>query len=146
LALLGYAGSGQLGNFGGVGLDQSTFGFAVFLWFTAVGWLTVAMAGGIRYRPRKPKRATPRPAEPDVEPLSEFEADDPGADVAADDTSATESGAELPSDQPASSPDGPAGPAPSRAPERPASSPDRPDGPAPSRAPERPASSPDDDS
>src|ERR1700761_5156494 len=90
LALLGYAGSGQLGNFGGVGIDQSTFGFAVFLWFTAVGWLTVAMAGGIRYRPRKPKRATPPPPEPDVEPSLESEAG-PGIDH--------------PSDQPASSPD-----------------------------------------
>ena len=70
LALLGYAGSGQLGNFGGVGLDQSTFGFAVFLWFTAVGWLTVVMAGGIRHRPRKPKPSPPPPAEPDAEPSS----------------------------------------------------------------------------
>ena len=71
MALLGYAGSGQLGNFGGVGVDQSTFGFAVFLWFTAVGALTVAMAGGIRYRPRKPKPDGPRRrrAEPDVEPV-----------------------------------------------------------------------------
>jgi hypothetical protein len=124
LALLGYAGSGQLGNFGGVGLDQSTFGFAVFLWFTAVGWLTVAISGGIRYRPRKPKRATPPPTEPDDEPLIEFEADDPGADMAAHDTSATESGIDLPSKRPASSPDGPDGPAPSRAADQPASSPD----------------------
>jgi Family of unknown function (DUF6350) len=145
LALLGYAGSGQLGNFGGVGLDQSTFGFAVFLWFTAVGWLTVTMSGGIRYRPRKPKRAAP-PAEPAVEPLMDLEADDQDADVAAPHPSATESDIEHPSDQPASSPDGPDGPAPSRAPDQPASSPDGPDGPAPSRAPDQPASSPDDDS
>jgi hypothetical protein len=124
LALLGYAGSGQLGNFGGVGLDQSTFGFAVFLWFTAVGWLTVAMAGGIRYRPRKPKRAVSPPAEPGVEPLIDFEADDPGADVAAHDTSATESGIDHPPDGPASSPDGSDGPAPFRAADQPASSPD----------------------
>jgi Family of unknown function (DUF6350) len=139
LALLGYAGSGQLGNFGGVGLDQSTFGFAVFLWFTAVGWLTVAMAGGIRYRPRKPKRATPRPTEPDVEPSIEFEADDPGAD----DALATGPGIDHPSERPAASPDGPDGPAPSRAADQPASSPDGPDGPAPSRAADQPASSPD---
>ena len=52
MALLGYAGGGQLGNFGDVGVDQSTFGFAVFLWFAGVGWLTVVMAGGIRYRRR----------------------------------------------------------------------------------------------
>src|SRR6202012_6275274 len=94
LALLGYAGSGQLGNFGGVGIDQSTFGFAVFLWFTAVGWLTVAMAGGIRYRPRKPKRPVPAPAESNVEPTI----DDHPSDLEA-------------ADRPASSPDGPDGPA-----------------------------------
>jgi hypothetical protein len=147
LALLGYAGSGQLGNFGGVGLDQSTFGFAVFLWFTAVGWLTVTMAGGIRYRPRKLKRAAPAPAEPDVEPLTDLEADDPGTDVAAhDDTSATESDIDHPADQPASSPDGSDGPAPFRAADQPASSPDGSDGPAPLRAADQPASSPDDDS
>jgi hypothetical protein len=136
LALLGYAGSGQLGNFGGVGLDQSTFGFAVFLWFTAVGWLTVAMAGGIRYRPRKPKRVAPPP---DDGPLIDVEADDPGADVAAHDQPASSP------DQPASSPDGFDGPAPSRAADQPASSPDGFDGPAPSRAADQPASSPDDD-
>ncbi len=55
LALLGYAGSGQLGNFGGVGIDQGTFGFAIFLWFTSIGALTVVMAGGVRRRPRLPK-------------------------------------------------------------------------------------------
>jgi hypothetical protein len=113
-----------LGNFGGVGLDQSTFGFAVFLWFTAVGWLTIAMSGGIRYRPRKPKRAALPPAELAVEPLIDFEADDAGADVAAHDTSATESGIDHPPDGPASSPDGPDGPAPFRAADQPASSPD----------------------
>ncbi len=69
LALLGYAGSGQLGNFGGVGIDQGTFGFAIFLWFTVIGALTVVMAGGIRRRPRKPKPLAAAPA-PD------FEADD----------------------------------------------------------------------
>ncbi len=57
MALLGYAGSGQLGNFGDVGIDQGTFGVAVFLWFAVVGAITVAMAGGVRYRPRKPKAA-----------------------------------------------------------------------------------------
>ncbi|HYB82878.1 MAG TPA: DUF6350 family protein [Mycobacterium sp.] len=99
MALLGYAGGGQLGNFGGVGVDQGTFGFAVFLWFAVVGAITVAMAGGISYRPRKPKpaRAAPPPAEPAVEPsvsaepVTEFEDDDPGDAVEAD--------------QPASSPD-----------------------------------------
>jgi hypothetical protein len=87
VALLGYAGSGQLGNFGGVGIDQSTFGFAIFLWFTAIGSLTVVMAGGIRRRPRAPKpvRAQPAPPEPADPTPDLFEADD--AQVEACDTS-----------------------------------------------------------
>jgi hypothetical protein len=87
MALLGYAAGGQLGNFGDVGIDQGTFGFAVFLWFTSVGWVTVAMAGGIRYRPRKPRppRAAPPVAEPAVErPIAEPEDQDPGVADAAD--------------------------------------------------------------
>jgi peptidoglycan/LPS O-acetylase OafA/YrhL len=84
LALLGYAGSGQLGNFGGVGIDQGTFGFAIFLWFTAIGALTSVMAGGIRRRPRpKPVPVAPPPAEPAM------------PDVEDDDTS----GIDLPHDE-----------------------------------------------
>jgi hypothetical protein len=60
MALLAYAGSGQLGNFGHVGVDQATFGPAVFLWFAGIGALTVAMSGGItrglRMPPSTPKR------------------------------------------------------------------------------------------
>ena len=56
MAVLGYAGGGQLGNFGGVGVDQATFAPAVFLWFFLVGAVTVAMSGGIR---RGPKRVKP---------------------------------------------------------------------------------------
>jgi Family of unknown function (DUF6350) len=88
LALLGYAGSGQLGNFGGVGIDQGTFGFAIFLWFTAIGSLTVVMAGGIRRRPRAPKpvRAAPAPPEPPVpaDPMPDFFAEDDSQVEAAD--------------------------------------------------------------
>jgi hypothetical protein len=75
MALLGYAAGGPLGNFGDVGVDQSTFGFAVFLWFAAVGWVTVAMAGGIRYRPRaaKPVRVAQPPEEPTVAPSAPTE-------------------------------------------------------------------------
>ncbi len=65
MALLGYAGGGQLGNFGGVGIDQGTFGFAIFLWFTGVGSITVAMAGGVgpvRAHPNQSPSAQP-PAE-----------------------------------------------------------------------------------
>jgi hypothetical protein len=47
-------------------VDQSTFGFAVFLWFASVGWVTVTLAGGIRYR-----RRTPRPAQPSRGPSGE---------------------------------------------------------------------------
>ncbi|MGA8330125.1 MAG: hypothetical protein WB777_12620, partial [Mycobacterium sp.] len=58
--------------------------FAVFLWFAAVGWATVAMAGGIRYRVRKPKpvRPTEQPAEPHIEAPVPV---DPVPDVVVDD-------------------------------------------------------------
>jgi Family of unknown function (DUF6350) len=56
MALLGYAAGGRLGNFGDVGVDQGTFAPAVFLWFVGVGGVTVAMSGGIKRRPRRPKR------------------------------------------------------------------------------------------
>ncbi len=86
VAVLGYAGSGELGNFGAVGIDQGTFGFAVFLWFAAVGWATVAMASGIRYRPRKPRPV--RPAEQPVEPPIEAAVPvEPIADVEDDELS-----------------------------------------------------------
>ena len=79
MALLGFAGSGRLGNFGEVGVEQVTFGPAVFLWFVTIGGLTVAMAGGIARRP-KPVPA----AEPDVESGRDPEREpDPGS--AADD-------------------------------------------------------------
>jgi hypothetical protein len=70
MAVLGYAAGGQLGNFGDVGVDQATFGPAVFLWFAGIGALTVAMSGGIARRPR----AKPTPAaEPEPEPEAEVE-------------------------------------------------------------------------
>lgn len=60
MALLGHAGGGRLGNFGDVGVDQTTFGPAVFLWFLGVGGLTVAMSGGIARR--RKVRTAPAPA------------------------------------------------------------------------------------
>lgn len=48
MAVLGAAGGGRLGNFGDVGVDQLTFGPAVFGWFAAIGALTVVMIGGVR--------------------------------------------------------------------------------------------------
>ncbi len=95
MALLGYAAGGRLGNFGDVGTDQATFGFAVFLWFASVGWVTVTMAGGVRYRPRKPKPA--RAATPPAEPVVEPDDDDPGVVVEASDSSANEPAADEPS-------------------------------------------------
>ncbi len=67
MAALGWAGGGELGNFGSVGVDQATFGPAVFLWFFSVGAVTVAMAGGLTRRPKP----APAPAEP--EPMRELE-------------------------------------------------------------------------
>jgi hypothetical protein len=75
MAVLGYAGGGRLGNFGDVGVDQATFGPAVFLWFAGIGALTVSMSGGIARRVRTPKPA-PAPApesESDAESESESE-------------------------------------------------------------------------
>ncbi|CAN5582353.1 DUF6350 family protein [soil metagenome] len=60
MALLGYAGGGQLGNFGAVGVEQATFGPAVFLWFFLVGAVTVVMSGGLKRGPRRVR--TPQPA------------------------------------------------------------------------------------
>jgi Family of unknown function (DUF6350) len=75
MALLGYAGGGRLGNFGDVGVDQVTFGPAVFLWFVSIGGLTVAMAGGLM---RRPKKIKPAPA-PEPEPEAEADLDDEDA-------------------------------------------------------------------
>jgi hypothetical protein len=103
MALLGYAAGGRLGNFGDVGTDQGTFGFAVFLWFAIVGAITVAMAGGVRYPPRKPKPAlaaqpplAPEPTVP-ADPVAESDGDAPGIVVEADDSSVTEPAADEPS-------------------------------------------------
>lgn len=59
MAVLGYAGGGQLGNFGEVGVDQATYGPAVFFWFFVVGAVTVVMTGGVLRRPRRPKPVPP---------------------------------------------------------------------------------------
>jgi hypothetical protein len=82
MALLAYAGSGRLGNFGDVGVDQATFAPAIFLWFVGIGALTVAMAGGIARRPKAPKPVPEPEQEPEVdeEPLDE---DEPPAPVEA---------------------------------------------------------------
>ncbi|MGA5463478.1 DUF6350 family protein [Mycobacterium sp. NPDC050041] len=68
MALLGHAGGGRLGNFGDVGVDQATFGPAVFLWLVGIGGLTVSMAGGIARRPRPAKVPKPAPADESAAP------------------------------------------------------------------------------
>lgn len=71
MAVLGYAGGGRLGNFGDVGVDQATFGPALFLWFAGIGALTVAMTGGIARRVRVQKPGT----EPEPEAEAELESE-----------------------------------------------------------------------
>lgn len=63
VALLALAGSGQLGNFGHVGVDQATFAPWVFFWFFVIGGMTVVMARGISRGPGLPRvsRKTPDP-------------------------------------------------------------------------------------
>jgi hypothetical protein len=78
MVVLGHAGGGRLGNFGDVGVDQTTFGPAVFIWFTGIGALTVAMTGGIARQPKRTPAEAPvvgdEPVdnafepEPDLEP------------------------------------------------------------------------------
>lgn len=68
MSLLAYGGSGRLGNFGHVGVDQGALLIGVFFWFAVVGWITVVMAGGIlpiRLRRRKspPVAAAEEPAD-----------------------------------------------------------------------------------
>ncbi|OBJ23057.1 DUF6350 family protein [Mycobacterium sp. 1245801.1] len=55
MSVIAYAGSGQLGNFGHVGVDQGALLVGVFFWFAVVGGITVVMTGGVSRRPRRPK-------------------------------------------------------------------------------------------
>ncbi|OBF79576.1 hypothetical protein A5791_11230 [Mycobacterium sp. 852002-51163_SCH5372311] len=79
MSLLAYGGSGRLGNFGDVGVDQGALVIGVFFWFAVVGGLTVMMAGGIRRRPRRPKPVA-APAEELDEPADVGDEDAPAAD------------------------------------------------------------------
>lgn len=74
MALLACAGSGRLGNFGEVGVDQGALVVGVFFWFAVVGWVTVVVAGGVRRLPRRPQ--SPPPAPPVDESDDEGVADD----------------------------------------------------------------------
>ncbi|OBI02691.1 hypothetical protein A5679_17795 [Mycobacterium scrofulaceum] len=64
MCLLAYGGSGRLGNFGDVGVDQGALLIGVFFWFSVVGGITLVMSGGIRARPRRRKPAPAAAAEP----------------------------------------------------------------------------------
>ncbi len=96
MSLLAYAGSGRLGNFGHVGVDQGALMIGVFFWFAVVGWVTVVMTGGIRRRPRRRKPApvsAPPPDEPGPEPEPVEEPDEPAdetPDEAGEPSEATE--------------------------------------------------------
>ncbi|OBG42873.1 DUF6350 family protein [Mycolicibacterium fortuitum] len=111
MALAGYAGGGRLGNFGSVGVDQSTFGPAVFLWFVGIGGLTVAMSGGLTRRPRpvappEPEPAPPQPEAPDevdddvVESTIQYEEPDPEPDSEPDEPLVSWSADEPSADEP----------------------------------------------
>ena len=71
MSLVAYGGSGRLGNFGDVGVDQGALVVGVFFWFAFVGWVTVVMTGGIKRRPSRPKRPKPEPA-PAAEKAADF--------------------------------------------------------------------------
>ncbi len=93
MSLLALGGSGRLGNFGDVGVDQGALVVGVFFWFTVVGWITVVMAGGVRRRPRRPKPA------PESVRVTVDEAESAEADEADEDDEADE--ADEPADEPA---------------------------------------------
>lgn len=83
MSLLAYAGSGQLGNFGHVGVDQGALFVGVLFWFAVVGGATVVMTGGIRLRLRRPK---PAPAAAAEEPADFAELFDEEDDQLAEDS------------------------------------------------------------
>jgi Family of unknown function (DUF6350) len=89
MSLVAYAGSGRLGNFGHVGVDQGALVMGVFFWFAVVGWVTVVMAGGIRRRPRRRK---PVPAAP----AAAYQDEPEQPDELADEAPAEDSEAETP--------------------------------------------------
>lgn len=85
LALLASAASGQLGNFGHIGVDQTTFAPWVFFWFFAIGALTVMAAGGISRPPkaaRPGKRAPAQPVQAQAAPVDAGLFDEPDDDPA----------------------------------------------------------------
>jgi hypothetical protein len=85
MSLLAYAGSGRLGNFGHVGVDQGALVIGVLFWFAVVGWVTVVMTGGIRpKRLRSPRRRKPAPVPAPGAPPDESEPAEEPTDFAGD--------------------------------------------------------------
>ena len=110
LALLALAGSGQLGNFGHVGVDQVIFGPGVFFWFFVIGAVTVVMAGGISRRPAPVTR--PAPDAPAAEDPDESDLEAAGAEPELELEPAADTGAESEPDREPSPPPPPVKPAP----------------------------------
>ncbi|WP_231983620.1 DUF6350 family protein [Mycobacterium sp. E2733] len=112
MCLLAYGGSGRLGNFGDVGVDQGALLIGVFFWFSVVGGITLVMSGGVRARPRRPKPAPAAAEEPadfagafdaaDDEPPPVFADPD---DFAAHDTAGSDGDAEVGDGDTAAPPD-----------------------------------------
>ncbi|KLO35883.1 membrane protein [Mycobacterium nebraskense] len=112
MSLLAYGGSGRLGNFGDVGVDQGALLIGVFFWFSVVGGITLVMTGGVTARPRRPKpvpAAAEEPAdfagvfdEPDDEPPADFADHD---DFAAHDALVSDDDASVSDDDVAPPPD-----------------------------------------
>ncbi|BBX20429.1 hypothetical protein CRI77_24755 [Mycolicibacterium duvalii] len=103
MALLGFAGGGELGNFGDVGVDQATFGPAVFLWFAGIGGLTVVMSGGLQPR----VRPAPAPAEPEPD---DADVADPDTEIIDVDPVTAPVDVDPPADEPAAADPEPMGP------------------------------------
>jgi hypothetical protein len=100
MSLIAYAGSGQLGNFGHVGVDQATLLAGVFFWFAVVGGVTVLMSGGVSRRPRRLK-ARPAPAAAAEEPANStgvFDDDRSSEDAPREDAILLEPAGETPAD------------------------------------------------
>ncbi|MCV7382025.1 hypothetical protein BST11_08320 [Mycobacterium alsense] len=110
MSLLAYGGSGRLGNFGDVGVDQGALFVGVFFWFAVVGWATVVMAGGIRRRSRRPAPvgAPPAGGEPaDAAELFDEPQNAPGNEPEAEPEAAPENEPDAaPDAEPEAAPDG----------------------------------------
>ena len=81
MSLLAYAGSGRLGNFGDVGVDQGALTIGVFFWFALVGLITVR--DDRRHQAPSPAAPNPprRPTNRELEPEPVEEPDEPAGEA-----------------------------------------------------------------